>query len=425
MKVKAYGHTDVGLKRDHNEDYLILEPTLGLFGVCDGMGGHAGGEIASATAAEYVINKIRESKDRIAAVKNFDEEKDSLVALMRSAVEEASREVYLLATSDKGKAGMGTTLTVMLTVRGRHGIMAHVGDSRLYLLRDETLHQLSEDHSYINEMIKRGMIDPAKAEQSPYANVITRAVGIQSSVQVDTLVFDILPGDSYLVCSDGLSRYFDGPAQDELTAILNANYPKELPERLCKTANDCGGKDNVTTVIVHAEGGDVKDQDAVRSTEVNLRLDTLRYISLFKHLTMKELVQVLDVAQPRTYQPGDEVVREGDRGSSLFLIMKGELYVTRGGAELTTLKGGSHFGEMSLLNARPRSATVTAKTRSKLLVLDRDGFNELVRREPTLGVKFLWTLSQVLSLRLDETNELLGQQPTSTTLIDEKSPFHR
>ena len=286
----------------------------------------------------------------------------------------------------------------MVLVVGGKGIMAHVGDSRLYLLRKGTLHQLSDDHSYVAEMVRKGIMTPEAAEKSPYGNVITRAIGIQSTVQVDTLVFDILPQDTYLICSDGLSGYVENPS--ELGEMLGAKDLGTLGQTLIDLANERGGKDNITAVLLRAvpENAD----DGSRAGEVNLRLDTLRFISLFKHLTMKELVTVMNAFQVHEYKKGETVIFEGESSDGLYVVMEGHLEVSRGGQVVAKIGKGDHFGEMALLNQRPRSATVKTTEASRLLVMGRDAFNDCLKRDSTLGVKFLWTFAQTLSLRLEE-----------------------
>lgn len=418
MRVQGVGLTDVGRKRSHNEDFLLIRSDLGLYLVADGMGGHAAGEVASSHAADVITQYVEGQRHVLERFDDSPEAREALLVLVRESIETASREVYRLATSQEGRAGMGTTVTMMLVV-GDKGVMGHVGDSRLYLQRADKLHQLSEDHSYLAELIKRGHITKEKAEQSPYANVITRAVGIQANVQVDTLLFDILPKDTYLLCSDGLTRYVleDG----ELAEQLASEDLEGLPQALVDVANERGGRDNVSVLVLRAEKQAGSSSDDHRSTEVNLRVDTLRYISLFRHLTMKELLSVMEILRVENCGTGEVIIREGEASDSLYVVLSGELQVTRNGNQIADLAPGTHFGEMALLNQRPRTATVTSKKPSRLLVMDRAAFNELVRREPTLGVKFIWTFAQVLSLRLDEAT--LGRAPDPETL--EEPPFTR
>ena len=304
MKVNGWGHTDIGRKRDHNEDSILIDGDLGLYAVADGMGGHAAGEVASGRAVQSLREAIVTHRDILEDFQQTDthETREQLINAVETAIQSACAEIFELATQDKGKAGMGTTLTLMLVV-GDKALMAHVGDSRLYLVRQGQLHQLSEDHSYCAEMVKRGKMTREEARSSPYSNVITRAVGIQGSVQVDTLLFDIIPGDTFLICSDGLHSYTDDP--NEVVEILSLEEAEQIPEKLIEVANGRGGRDNISAVIVRAvpEGGQIAKDDQ-RAREVNLKLETLKKIPLFRHLTYQELVKVLNITYLESHEPG-------------------------------------------------------------------------------------------------------------------------
>jgi len=296
---------------------------------------------------------------------------------------------------------MGTTLSMVL-LAGNKAFMAHVGDSRVYLYRAKQIHQLSEDHSYLWEQIKKGTITVEEAKRSPFSNVITRAVGITETVQVDTLVFDVLPGDTCLLCSDGLHGYFED--ERELGEVLSSEDGEELPRQLINIANARGGKDNITSVVLRLPG-DVTDPSAV---DVIRKLDILRKIPLFRHLGYKELVKVLNQTNLRTFKPGEEAISEGSTGDEFYIILAGEVEVMKGGRPLTVLGPGVHFGEMALVDHSPRSATVRAREETRLMALTRSAFYGLVRTEPVLASKLLWSFVQVLSHRLRATNEALS-----------------
>ena len=408
MHIVATGKTDVGQKRDHNEDALLLDPGLGLYVVCDGMGGHAAGEVASAHAVKTVQRVMQEN---LALIEEARKEKgvdarDRLITVVEGAVNTACSEIFSMATADNGKAGMGTTLVMMLVVGGK-GLMAHVGDSRLYMVRAGQIHQLSEDHSYTSEMVKRGKMTREQARTSPYANVITRAVGIQKNVQVDTLMFDMIPGDTFLLCSDGLHGYYDDP--NDLADTLSQGDHDKIPDTLINTANTRGGKDNITAVVMRAVADeDDKALEEARATEVNLKLDTLKKIPLFRFLTYQELVKVLNITYLETYEAGIQIIKEGDSGEELYIVLAGRVVVSRQGQEIVELHPGVHFGEMALVDQSPRSATITARDATRLLVVQRRSFYTLIRKEPVLAVKLLWSFVQVLSRRLRETNEALS-----------------
>lgn len=422
MKIEGSGHTDIGRKRDHNEDTVIVDPELGLYMVCDGMGGHAAGEVASLTAANTVRGYLHEHRARFDHADDSAASRDGLVKLVEEAIQLASREVYSLATSTAGKAGMGTTLTMVLMTK-TSGIMGHVGDSRLYLRRRGRAYQLSDDHTYVNEMVRRGMATLEAAKKGPYANVITRAVGIQPNVRVDTLLFDVLPGDTLLLCSDGLHRYFEEP--EDLGALLDGDHVPSLPQQLVGLANERGGVDNVSAIVLRASADSHEEhKDRNRTTEVNLKLDTLQHIAIFRHLDMSELCKVLSVVRCIDVAPDEVIISEGEGSDAFYSILDGHMQISRAGTAIRSLLAGEHFGEMALFNSRPRSATVTALTPGRLLVMERQRFNELVKKEPQLGVKLLWCVAQVLSLRLDDVNGLLyGATGSAGFDMEVTSPF--
>ncbi|MDP2344160.1 MAG: cyclic nucleotide-binding domain-containing protein [Deltaproteobacteria bacterium] len=422
MKVIAVGKTDVGRKRGHNEDYIVVDPEMSLYMVCDGMGGHAAGEVASETAARTVKRWLVENRERITSFDDTGLARDGLIRLVEEAIQLASREVYGVATSETGKAGMGTTLTMVLCTK-TIGIMGHVGDTRLYLRRGGRTYQLSEDHTYVNEMVRRGLATADQAKKGPYSNVITRAVGIQQNVRPDTLLFDILPGDTLLLCSDGLSKYVD--SLDELGNFMDGDHQESVPGQLIDIANSRGGADNISAIVLRAEGESKDDAtDRSRTTEVNLKIDTLRHVVIFRHLDMSELCKVLSIVRAIEVEKGEIVMREGEASDALYAILDGRMQIERGGAAVKSLLPGEHFGEMALFNSRPRSATVTALTRGKLLLMERGRFNELIKKEPQLGVKLLWCFAQVLSLRLDDASGLLyGSQGSAGFEAEVTSPF--
>ena len=408
MHIASYGLTDVGRKRDHNEDYYLVEPELGLYLVCDGMGGHAAGEVASEHASLTVKRVLTENQTVIDEFKANDtpQTREKIAGLVETAVQTACNEIYNMATADDGKAGMGTTLEMLLVVGGK-GIMGHVGDSRLYMVRSGQIHQLSEDHSYCTEMIKRGKMTREQARNSPYANVITRAVGIQESVEVDTLLFDIVAGDTFLICSDGLSGYTEDP--NELAELLSEGNTESIPQTLVDLANQRDGKDNVTAVIVRAERDDTDpEQEDERAADVHLKLETLKKIPLFRYLTYQELVKVLNITYLETFEPGTTIIREGEAGEELYIVLAGKVTVSNDGTDIVDLHPGVHFGEMALVDQSPRSATIVAKEPTRLLVVQRRSFYTLIRKEPVLAVKLLWSFVQVLSRRLRETNQQLS-----------------
>jgi len=398
--LRFYAATDVGRVRGHNEDNFLVDKKLALFIVCDGMGGHAAGEVASAIAVRTVHEALKASRETLAA---YDAGQAAVtprevVAVLEHAVQSACIKIHSEAQADAQKRGMGTTLSA-LVILGHQGFIAHVGDSRIYLLRDGRVRQVTEDHTVVNELVKRGKLSREQIEQVAQKNAITRAVGVYERVEVDTLVIEVLPGDTFLLASDGLTGYLQGP--EELREYLQLEGDASV-KALINLANERGGKDNITTVVVRlgAEGA----EDDARARRVRLKREVLARMPMFSRLTERELLRVQQIVGVRSYADGQTVIREGDKGDELFIVLSGEVRIVRGDATLTTLGLGEHFGEMALIRSTPRSATVLAVGPAELLAVRRSDFFEILRREHEIAVKILWQFLGSLADRLDQTS---------------------
>jgi serine/threonine protein phosphatase PrpC len=327
-----------------------------------------------------------------------------VLRMLEGAVQEACSAVHAEGQRDDTKRGMGTTLTGLLVI-GSRGFLAHVGDSRLYLYRQGSVHQLSEDHSLINELLKRGRLTREQIEKVQYKNAVTRAVGVHESVEADTLDFDVLAGDRFLLCSDGLHGYLE---DTEIPKLFEEIPEEELSARLIDLANERGGKDNITSIVVRIPDAESGVDKLAR--DVSLKMEVLHRMPLFRFLTFQELVRVLNVTEVRSFDSGQPVVREGEDGDELFVVLTGKVRVHTGDAVLTHLGQGQHFGEMALVDKSPRSASVTADEPSKLLVLRRRDFFEIIRKDHDIAVKLLWSFLGELTERLRQTSQALGKQ---------------
>jgi protein phosphatase len=234
MNVRVGVASDIGQVREGNEDaYLVVAP---LYAVADGMGGHRGGEVASSLALE-TVQQLFERRE----------------GTLSDQVARANRAVYDRSQSDRSVSGMGTTLTAAL-IEGDELHLVHVGDSRAYLLHDGRLAQLTEDHTLVRRMVEEGEITPEEAETHPHRSILTRALGVDESVQVDEGDLRVETGDRLLLCTDGLTGMV--PEEQIREIMLEAEDPQEVVERLVKVANRAGGIDNITAVIVDfAEDG--------------------------------------------------------------------------------------------------------------------------------------------------------------------------
>jgi serine/threonine protein phosphatase PrpC len=242
MKITAFGLSDVGRRRESNEDDFLLEPGRGVYAVADGMGGHAAGEIASRLAIE-TLQEVLHRDDTAREPMSVEDAAEWL----RGAVVEANRRICDSIRNHEDRRGMGTTV-VALVHSGVDAVVGHVGDSRLYLLRGGELIRMTSDHSWVNEQVKLGLMNDDAAQRHPMRNIVTRALGSRPDVLVDLTSMQVEPGDVYLLCSDGLNTML---SDDQISAILSRHQtsPEAACRALVEEANRHGGEDNVTVVV--------------------------------------------------------------------------------------------------------------------------------------------------------------------------------
>lgn len=255
MPLQHAGRTDVGRKREHNEDSFRVNESHGLFTIADGMGGHAAGEVASRIAVD-VINEFIEISGNDSDI-TWPFEYDDGVSLEENriftAIKLANMKIFEVIRERKELEGMGTTLVIML-VQGNKAYIGHVGDSRAYLFRGDAISQITSDHSWVNEQMKLGVLTRAEAASHPFRNVVTRALGGRDIIKADVTCQELEPGDTVLLCSDGLNSMLDDEKirqavighRDDLEAACAA---------LIDAANSAGGDDNITVVLARHLAG--------------------------------------------------------------------------------------------------------------------------------------------------------------------------
>jgi protein phosphatase len=245
MQITYGAKTDVGFKRSHNEDSLCVDPELGLYVVCDGMGGHNAGEVASRLAVEVIQQHLWEGRKNpgLPIIGPGDDRFSAQTNRLASAIRLANQVIRGAAQSKPDQVGMGTTVVSAV-------ITAHVGDSRLYLIRGRTIEPLTEDHSLVAEQIRRGLLTEEQAESSPQKNIVTRALGIEDQVEVDLDELPLMKDDALLLCSDGLTR---GVKSAEILDVVRSETdPQAACGRLITLANQAGGDDNTTVILIVA-----------------------------------------------------------------------------------------------------------------------------------------------------------------------------
>jgi serine/threonine protein phosphatase PrpC len=398
FELRSWAVSEVGRVRKHNEDSYLVDASLQLYVVCDGMGGFKRGEVASALACSVVREAVQAGRRALDlhARAPGPSTAAAVAALLQNAVQRACGEIYEASTALTGDGGrMGTTLDAVL-LSGGTAFTAHVGDGRIYLVRDGEAHQVTEDHSLIQQQIREGLITPEAARRARNKNVITRALGVFPSVLVDMLPVDLGAGDALVLCSDGLHGYIGG---SELVGPA-----KELDdggcEQLVALANTRGGRDNITMMTLRAEAL----RSEAPSEAPTHHIDVLRRCDLFSFCTYRELVQVAALCEPRSVPADTVLFQEDDLGKEAFILESGGVEITRGGVSLARLEPPAYFGEMSFIDSPRRSATVRTTAPSEFLVMSRNDFLRLVRQDSTLATKLMWRLLHHLSRMVRSTN---------------------
>lgn len=250
--LEVVGLTDVGLQRDHNEDAIASDESMGLVVLADGMGGYKAGEVASEMAVLIITAELTEAMAKHADVQDTASGKQSETQIILNAVKSANEVIYNVSQTYSQCAGMGTTLVVGLFTHKKL-LVGHIGDSRMYRLRNQMLSQITEDHSILQEQIKLGLITIEQAKYSVNKNLVTRALGVDPEVELELNEYDVENGDIYLLCSDGLSDLVD---DEIIQATINASSSDLInaAQVLVQLANDNGGKDNISVILAKVNG---------------------------------------------------------------------------------------------------------------------------------------------------------------------------
>lgn len=250
VKLAAWRATDVGLVREHNEDSSHADSDHGFFIVADGMGGHAAGEIASSMTVEAMTGALMEAnaQARAFAAAPNDAGRRQIATALQEAVMHAHMAVYNRGIAEPKKQGMGTTLDVVF-IAGDEAFIAHVGDSRTYLIRDGKAAQITTDHTVAEMLVIEGKLTPEEAAVSPTRNVLVNAIGPSAEVAVELAHVQLKTNDRMLLCSDGLHEYFTTNA--EIAECLSSDTPGEALQQMIETAKQRGGHDNITGIVIH------------------------------------------------------------------------------------------------------------------------------------------------------------------------------
>ncbi|MCF6254753.1 MAG: Stp1/IreP family PP2C-type Ser/Thr phosphatase [Gammaproteobacteria bacterium] len=249
--VHVIGVTDTGRARTHNEDAIAWDVPHGLAMLADGMGGHNAGDVASRLCLETLNGALQTALDKPLRLRP-NKGMSKHATLVRRSVNKANTAIFENAEANPERKGMGTTLAMVLFYENK-AVVAHVGDSRVYRLRDRTLEQITADHSLVRELLEKGAISAEEAENNPYRHVITRAVGVRSRMVTEVQEQETRPGDVFLLCSDGLTDLVSDDVIEDILVVAGGNW-EHAAQHLIDLANNNGGRDNISVVIA-ALGG--------------------------------------------------------------------------------------------------------------------------------------------------------------------------
>ena len=414
MKVNAWLSTDVGNVRSNNEDSGWLGVEQGVFVVADGVGGRMAGEVASATVAEVVERKAAE----LSAFANreddeFDEgHRDAISSKLVQVLGEANEAIFARSREDGYPGGMATTADVLLLTE-QAAFIGHVGDSRVYLLRDNEIYRITEDHTFAESLRNDASVSPESLkgmDLSRFEHVLTRSLGAQPRVDVDVLFVELKPGDRFLMCTDGLTDYLNG---NELLEYATRYRGEELLAELTREAKSRGGGDNITIVHVEtlAEREETPRRRPTRSVQMDTigKIDFLEDVALFDGLKPVEILKLLRFVFERHHRKGTVIFRQDDPVDNLYIIARGAVSLIYDGCEIARMERGSHFGEHSMFLQRGRSTdAVVAQDDTLLLAIPTTKVEQFNEAFPEIGNRILWNMLRLASARLERMNDLLA-----------------
>jgi serine/threonine protein phosphatase PrpC/CRP-like cAMP-binding protein len=325
-----------------------------------------------------------------------------VTSILEKIMNDTNAQIYAMAEEKDAPGNMGTTVSAFFICQGK-GFIIHVGDSRIYLLRKGYIHQMTEDHSMVHQFLKEGKLEEEELELTPFKNMLTRAIGIFPQVEVDAFHFNIIPGDQFLICSDGLHGYFE--KDSDIAEILSTYAKDEKPKQFIKFAKEAGGRDNITAVCVEITSPGQTAEEEVSAELFEFSMNTLKSVPLYKDLEYKELVRIYNITKVKKFAAGQMVLKEGEKAGKLFIILSGKVEVSHYNKPYKIMKDGTHFAEMSLIDNQPASLSVKTLQETTFLIIQREDFLQLLQSDSVLAAKLLWRFLFVISYRLRDMTE--------------------
>ena len=401
MRVRSGGFSYTSKASQINSEYWGIDPTGSIFVMASGLG--TNGDIASKSVCEDIVKSLlphRTQLENMAA----DVRPDSRQMLMSSlcgAMIRAERNLYEKSEHEPGLKGLAATCDLLLLANGTVYIN-HVGNNRVYLLRGDTGRQLTIDHTVFEYLRAQGKNEEQIAHTS-YKNRLIRALGMTGGAEVDTLQLDLRQGDRLVICSAGAYGFFQNATH--LAQLYRYMDPQRAAEFLVNYAQEHGCDGDTSVICIEISDPGLRSS----SLETDSRITALEQICFFRDLSYQEMLQVMPITFERTISPGTEIIHEGDVGEELYILVEGICEVTNSGVRLAKLEAGASFGELSLVDRQPRSATVRALDTCRVLGIRAADFEKLTI-SGSLAVKLLWNVTHELSGRLRESSETIRKQ---------------
>jgi len=396
-----------------NHDGLFCSDEFGVYAVTDGASSEAG-EFASRFMLQALTDRVPALHRAAAATAHAEDPSRARRAVfdaLHSLIEQANTELYGWSRDDPNLRGAATTVTVVVLAPAG-AFVGHVGDSRAYVQRGGRLQRLTEDHTLAEEMVRVGKLRREETGSFRYRNVVARTLGDRPLIKADLHYVDANAGDTFLLCTDGLCDYVADPDIEGSLAELGVLRPAQ---RLVDLALRQGGGDNVTAVVVSlAPASELETRIAMvePSFHPTRQLELLGHLFFCQHLTSDERMKVLRYVHEVQVQAGGIVVRQGEAGQDLYLVVQGCVEVVVDGTRVTTIQTGGHFGEIALVSGQKRSATVLAKENTRLFRIGREDFFDLSQRDQGVAVKMLWAFTQSLAGRVTQLSRVVAGHQT-------------
>ncbi|OFZ79335.1 MAG: hypothetical protein A2583_00880 [Bdellovibrionales bacterium RIFOXYD1_FULL_53_11] len=368
------------------------DDALGLHILSEGVASSPGGGVAAKVAADTVLAVVKKNHPS-------DHNPQKCRDLLRYAFLQASNAVYEKGQQDPTLRGMNATLDAVW-ICGEHAVLGHIGDGRIYLSRGGVLSLLTEDHTFESVFVQEGVFMADKAGKSPFANVLTRAIGNRAADVADMLLVELVHGDHLLVCSHGMTA---GLGNDEKIAhaLKNAGpAPGQSLGALVHAARVQSQSGVVAGLLVSCK--EKSGTGITGKLSAQLKVDAVKNCAFFKGLVYKDVMKFLELASPKTLKPGEVIMREGAVPHELWVLLSGKVDVLKGGRVIGTRDPGIVLGEMALIRQSPRSATVVAKDAVQAIAVKNNDIIELMKRDNGFAARFLWSVAAVLSERLDD-----------------------